>query len=75
MASTASVSEVLSTFTRNNLLPVVAGRSKSALALAELGSRTVPMTVVSGRERYFVTKPLPMPGREVIHISDTEQYR
>lgn len=62
MAFFASVSEVDSTLTRMTLLPEAAGSLQRALESAALGLRTVPMTVVLGRERYFLTKPAPIPG-------------
>lgn len=62
MAFFASVSEVDSTLTRMTLLPEAVGSLERAWESAALGSRTVPMMVVLGRERYFLTKPSPIPG-------------
>jgi len=62
MASFASVSDVDSTLTRITLLPEAVGSLERAWDSAAFGLRTVPMTVVLGRERYFLTKPSPIPG-------------
>lgn len=62
MASFASVSEMDSTLTRITLLPEAVGSLERAWDSAAFGLRTVPMTVVLGRERYFLTKPSPIPG-------------
>ncbi len=61
MACFASVSEVDSTLTRITLLPEAAGSWERALESVALGLRTVPMMVVLGRVRYFLTKPSPIP--------------
>ena len=61
-ASAALRSDLLSTLTTMTLLPWAVGRELRALESAAAGSRTVPMTVVLGRERYCFTKPLPMPS-------------
>jgi len=60
-ASSASVGDVDSILTTISLLPSALGRLKRLLESAASGLRTVAMTVVFGRLRYFLTKPAPRP--------------
>lgn len=66
IAARASVMEVLSILMSISLLPSAFGRSKRALAAWDSVLRTLPMTVVLDRWRYFWMKPLPMPVGEMI---------
>ena len=64
------MSDVLSIFTTYNLLPSAVGSLCRDLESGLVGLRTVAMTVVLGRERYFSTKPLPMPGERISGVEE-----
>lgn len=60
-AADGSVVEVLSMETRNRRVPAAVGRVLSSWTLGVAASRTLPMTVWSGRERYVCARALPIP--------------
>lgn len=61
-AADGSVVEVLSMETRSRREPAAAGRALSSWTLGADVSRTLPMTVWFGRERYVCARALPIPG-------------